>query len=214
MILINKSRKMKPYKLIVEKLERSSEKFITSKELKDYSKRLSVNASIVVKYLVRHKHISRIFNGIFYIYSIEERKLGKSEVAFYEILKEALKIKGVKNWYFGLETALKLNNLTHEYFTVDYIINDTLFRQKSISIMGRKVKFYKLTKKMFCFGIKKDKINYSDPEKTLLDLLHLKHYNLLEFKEAAEKSHTENMVKYSKMYRKEVRLATEGIKNT
>ena len=131
---------------------------------------------------------------------------------FFEILKEALKIKGVKNWYFGLKSGLKFNNLTHEYFTIDYIINDKIFRAKPITIMGRRVKFYKLSKKMFSFGIIKKNINYSDSEKTLLDLLYLKHYSKEEFEEIAKELSETKLIKYAKNYNKRVINITKEMK--
>ena len=191
-------------KLIVEKLARNNKKFILSNEIKDYCIKLSLDYLPTIKYLLRNKYLARIFRGIFYIYSIEERKLGKSEMNSFEILKEALKLKGVKNWYFGLETGLKFNNLTHEYFTIDYVINDKLFRAKPIIIMGRKVKFYKLSLKMFSFGVVKKELNYSDSEKTLLDLLYLKHYTKEEFEEIIEELSKTKLLKYAKNYNKEV----------
>ncbi len=191
-------------KLIVEKLARNDKKFILADEIKDYCRKLSLSYLPTVKYLIRNKYIARVFRGIFYIYSIEERKLGKSEMNSFEILKEAMKIKRVKNWYFGLETGLKFNNLTHEYFTIDYIINDKLFRAKPIIIMGRKVKFYKLSPKMFSFGVIKKNITYSDSEKTLLDLLYLKHYSKEEFEEIAEELSKTKLLKYAKNYNKRV----------
>jgi len=189
-------------KLIVEKLARDNKKFILSNEIKDYCRKLSLDYLPTIKYLLRNKYLARLFRGIFYIYSIEERKLGKSEMNYFKILKEALKIKGVKNWYFGLETGLKFNNLTHEYFTIDYVINDKIFRAKPIIIMGRKVKFYRLSRKMFVFGIIKNSINYSDSEKTLLDLLYLKHYTKEEFEEIAEELSKIKLLKYVKNYDK------------
>jgi len=199
-------------KLIVEKLARDNKKFILSNEIKDYCRKLSLDYLPTIKYLLRNKYVARIFRGIFYVYSIEERKLGKSEMNSFEILKDALKIKGIKHWYFGLETGLKFNNLTHEYFTIDYIINDKIFRAKSIIIMDRKVKFYRLSSKMFWFGIIKKKINYSDPEKTLLDLLYLKHYTKEEFEEIAEELSKTKLLKYSKNYNKRVINIVKGLK--
>lgn len=187
-------------KLIVEKLERSKKKFITNNELKDYCRKLSVNYITTIKYLIRNRYVARIFRGIFYIYSIEERKLKKVDMDFYEILKEALKLKGVNNWYFGLETALKLNNLTHETFTTYFIINDRIFRAKPILVMERRVKFYKLSPKLLSFGIIKKHLNYSNPEKTALDLIYLKHYSLAEFNELEEKTQKTKLIKYSRKY--------------
>ena len=191
-------------KLIVEKLAWDNKKFTTSDEIKDYCRRLSLDYLPTIKYLLRNKYVTRIFKGIFYVYSIEERKLGRSEMNFFEIIKEALKIKGIKNWYFGLESGLKFNNLTHEYFVIDYIINSKIFRAKPITIMGRKVKFYKLSSKMFSFGIIKKNINYSDSEKTLLDLLYLKHYTKEEFEEIAESLSKTKLLRYAKNYNKRV----------
>src|SRR3989344_7840850 len=102
-------------KLIVEKLARDNKKFILAEEIKDYCRKLSFDYLPTIKYLLRNKYLARIFRGIFYVYSTEERKWGKSEMNSFEILKEALTVKRVKNWYFGLETGLKLNNITHEY---------------------------------------------------------------------------------------------------
>ena len=199
-------------KLIVEKLARNNKKFILSNEIKDYCIKLSLDYLPTIKYLLRNKYLARVFRGIFYVYSIEERKLGKSAMNFFEILKEALKIKGVKNWYFGLETGLKFNDLTHEYFTIDYVINDKIFRAKPIVIMGRKVKFYKLFSKTFLFGIIKKNINYSDSEKTLLDLLYLKHYSKEEFEEIAEELSKIKLLKYAKNYNKRVINIVKGLK--
>ena len=199
-------------KLIVEKLAIDNKKFIVVDEIKDYCRKLSLNYLPTIKYLLRNKYLARIFRGIFYVYSIEERKLGKSEMNSFEILKEALKIKGVKNWYFGLKSGLKFNNLTHEYFTIDYIINDKIFRAKPITIMGRRVKFYKLSKKMFSFGIIKKNINYSDSEKTLLDLLYLKHYSKEEFEEIAKELSETKLIKYAKNYNKSVINITKEMK--
>ncbi|MDP2926281.1 MAG: hypothetical protein Q8N99_07930 [Nanoarchaeota archaeon] len=199
-------------KLIVEKLAWDNKKFITSNEIKDYCGKLSLDYLTTIKYLLRNKYLTRIFRGIFYVFSIEERKLGKSEMNFFEILKEALKIKGVKNWYFGLETGLKFNNLTHEYFAIDYVINNKIFRAKSIIIMKRKVKFYKLSPKIFSFGIIKKKINYSDSEKTLLDLLYLKHYSREEFEEIAEELSKTKLLEYSKNYNKRIKEIVKEMK--
>lgn len=199
-------------KLIVEKLAISDKKFITSEELKEDCRKLSLKYYDVVCYLTRNKYLERIFRGIFYIKSIEERKIGKSDMTFYEILKEALKIKGVNNWYFGLETALKFNNMTHEYFTMDFVISDKLFRAKPMFIMGRKVKFYKLIPRMLSFGILKHTFNYSDPEKTALDLLYLKHYSKLNFEEVAENLSKIKLFKYAKYYNKKVISAIEELR--
>ncbi|MBS3121944.1 hypothetical protein J4434_03620 [Candidatus Woesearchaeota archaeon] len=193
------------FKLIVTKLNISNKKFITSHEIKDYCRVLNLDYYYTIRYLTHYRYLIRIFKGIFYIPSIEERKFDKTDMNYFEIIKNGLIIKGVKKWYFGLETALKLNNMTHEYFTIDYVVNDSIFRAKPITILGHKVKFIKLTPKLVSFGIKENNINYSNPEKTILDMFYLKRCNKTELLELSEKLSKTKLVKYSKYYSKKVK---------
>lgn len=199
-------------KIITGKLARRNNKFITRDEFKDDCEKLELDYYKTIRYLISNKYIETIFRGVFYVYSLEERKLGKSDMSFYEILKKALEIKGIKNWYFGLETALKFNNLTHEFFTVTYIINDSIARTRIRKIMGRKVKFHKFVNNMFSFGIVNHVFPYSDPEKTLLELYYLKHYNKGNFEEVAKNLSKNKLLKYSKNYDKKTNGVLEWIK--
>jgi len=187
-------------------------KLITGEEIREYCKEISLDYYATIRYLTFYKYLVRIFKGIFYIKSIEERKLNKTDISYFEIIKKALEIKGVKKWYFGLETALKINNLTHEYFTIDSIISDSLFRAKPITILGRKIKFVKISSKLVSFGVKKNNVFYSDPEKTALDLLYLKKYSKSEFLELIKKLSMSKLIKYSKFYDKRVKEIMKGMK--
>ena len=191
-------------KLIVKKLELSDKKFITREELREYCKKLNLDYYVTIRYLTHYKYLIRILRGIFYIKSIEERKLNKININHLEAIKEALKIKGVKNWYFGLSTALKLNNLTHEYFTIDYIINDKLFRAKPFLILGYKIKFIKISHKLISFGIINKNLPYSDAEKTMLDFVYLKEHGNVKLipEEIFENCSKNKLLKYSKNYDK------------
>ncbi|MDO8627255.1 MAG: hypothetical protein Q7K42_02215 [Candidatus Diapherotrites archaeon] len=173
-----------------------------------------------IRYLYLYKYLARIVRGFFYIPTIEERKFKTSRVNFYEAISKAIEYKKVKNWYWGMETAIKMNAITHEVFMIDYIISDTIFRPKPINILGHMVKFVKLNKKLFGFGIKsRGLIPYSDLEKTILDLIHIKKYAgksnkairdyLIEWADDANKN---KMKKYSKYYSKSVRKALEELK--
>ena len=165
------------YKLLVKKLMIESKKLVTREEIKEYSSYLKISYESAIGHLLSNRYLDRIFRGIFYVNDANERQLGKSKMTFYEILKEALKIKGVEKWYFGLETALKFNNLTHEYFTIDFIISDKLKRPNPMKIRGHKVRFISVKKDLLLFGIKKSSIPYSDTEKTVLDIIYLGNYN-------------------------------------
>ncbi len=191
-------------KLIVKKLQLSKNKFITREEIKNYCKEIHIDYYVAIRYLTHNNYLVRILRGIFYIKSIEERKLNKIDINHFLAIKEALKIKGVDNWYFGLETALKLNNLTHEYFTVDYVVSDKIFRAKPISILNHKVKFVKLTHRLTSFGIIRSKIPYSNPEKTILDLIYLGKYNKTELRDIIDNLSKNKLLKYSREYNKRV----------
>jgi hypothetical protein len=165
------------YALLIKKLERSGGKYLTREELKALSKELGLGYYPVINYLGTNKYLLRVMRGVFYVKSIEERKLGRLDVSYLEAIKEALALKKVGNWYFGLETAASLGNLTHEYFTTTFVISDAIGRPKPFEILGHKVKFIKVSKKLFGFGIVKGKLNYSEPEKTVLDMIYLSRYN-------------------------------------
>src|SRR3989338_5632563 len=114
--------------ILVEKLWMENKEFVTVKELKEYCKVLKLKHESVIHYLLKRKHLVRLFKGIYYIKSLEEFELGKSKYNHLELVAKGLELKGVKNWYFGLHTALKHNNMTHEYFTIDEVISDSVFR--------------------------------------------------------------------------------------
>jgi len=161
------------------KLGLRTEKFITREELRFYCRKLHLDYLTAIGYLTANDYAVRILRGIFYIKSIEEKKLKKINLDYMEAIKEALGIKGIENWYFGLETAVKLNGLTHEYFTVDYVINDTISRPIPLEILRHKIKFIKISKNLFNFGIikkKMPKIPYANIEKTVLDMVYLAKY--------------------------------------
>jgi hypothetical protein len=166
-----------------------------------------MNYEDTVRYFIRRGYLIRIFKGIFYVKTIDEIKLGKTNYNHLELLGKGLKLKGVKNWYFGLNSAFKLNNMTHEEFAIDHIINDRLFRGKVIEIVGYNFKFYKVSSNLVKFGITKEgEIRYSDPEKTILDFLYIKRYNgvpeekiimdVVEYKDYISKVKILNYVKY------------------
>lgn len=149
----------------------------------------------------------------------EDLKLGRSDYDHLDLVAQGLKLKGVMNWYFGLHTALKLNNMTHEHFVVEEVINDKIFRPRPMTIADHKFKFIKTPKSLLKFGIiKKNKIRYSDPERTILDFIYIwKQHGLPSNKILFDVSDwTKNTSKnifneYSKHYPKSVRSIVEMI---
>ena len=146
-------------------------RIVTSGEIHALANEIGRAEKRSLYYLQEEEYIVRILRGIFYVKTIEEREKGIIATSIYDLVAMALKKKGVKHWYFGLETALKLNNMTHEYFMIDYVISDSYRTTKVINIMNSRFKFIQRAIRFFDLGINKEKtIRYSGPEKTCLDL--------------------------------------------
>ena len=204
--------------LLLKKLNIDEKEFITSDELKRYCKSMGLNYEITIRHLVSRGYLIRIFKGIFYIKSLDEAKLGKSKYNNLELVAKGLELKGVKNWYFGLYTALKFNNMTHESFSVDYVVNDKLLRTKPINIAGYKYRLTKLTPRLTQFGIIGDNLRYSDPEKTILDFIYTWRYNgvprekiILDVSEWAKDISSEKTKKYAVNYPKTVQEIADTV---
>jgi predicted transcriptional regulator of viral defense system len=164
--------------LVWEKFLIENKKIITSENIKELAAQISKDGDSVIDYLQHNGYIVRILRGVFYVKSIEERERKKYDISIYEMVAMAMEKKGVKNWYFGFETALKLNTMTHEYFTLDYVLTDSFRTTKIINILGTRFEFIKRSGQHFKHGIvRKDLIRYSDKEKTVLDLAYKLYLN-------------------------------------
>jgi predicted transcriptional regulator of viral defense system len=163
--------------ILLKKLRMDNKEFVASTELGNYCKQMKLNYKSAIGHFVSRGHLTRIFKGIFYVKSLDEVKLGKARYNHLELVAKGLELKGVKNWYFGLYTALKLNNMTHEHFAIDYVVNDRIFRAKPMKIAGYRFKFMKLKPSLFKFGLIENELTYSNPEKTILDFVYVWKYN-------------------------------------
>jgi len=206
------------YALLARKIEASGGKYVTRDELKGYCKELGLNYLPAVKYLTHYKYLLRVLRGVFYARTIEERKIGKLSVNHLEAIRDTLKLKGVSNWYFGLETATTLNNLTHEYYPGVTVVSDSIARPRPFDILGHKVRFIKVSPKLFGFGVLEKNVPYSDPEKTLLDIIYLSRYNGLkesEIRDAVadlpEHCSKDKLISYAEKYPKTVRKTVEAL---
>jgi hypothetical protein len=133
---------------------------------------------------------------------------------------KGLKLKKVSKWYFGLRTALKLNNMTHEHFAVEDVISDSLFRANPIAIAGYKFRFVKLSPSLIGFGVRRsdNDIPCSDPEKTLLDFIYIWRYNgipedriVADIREWASHASKDRLRSYAKKYPKTVAQIAERL---
>lgn len=204
---------------LLKKLYLDNREFVISDTLKKYCNKLNLDYDNTIKNLVFRGYLLRIFKGIFYIRTLDEIKLGKTKYSHLELVAKGLEVKNIDKWYFGLYSALKLNNMTHEEFAIDHVINDTLFRANPINIVGYKFKFHKISPKLLTFGMtKKGNIRYSDPEKTILDFLYILRYNsvpeeriIMDVADYAKDISKEKIGRYAKHYPKTVVKTLEGL---
>jgi len=163
--------------LIWKRLLLEGYKFVTSDRIKDLAREFGKNEDRSLRYLQEHGYTLRVLRGVFYVMSPEEIEQGYHKYSIYEMVSEALSVKGVKNWYFGLESALKMNRMTHEFFTVECVITDSFRTTKTIGILDTRFVF---TKWMLGSGPAPWKVKlitdhgcaifHSDKERTVLDL--------------------------------------------
>ena len=165
-------------KLAWQKLLVDQKSFVTRDELEPICAAIDKDYRTVVHYLLEHKFIIRIFKGIFYVRGPDEIQRGMTKPTVYELVAEGLRMKNVKKWYYGLETALKFNNMTHEYFRVNYVITDSLRTTKAIKVLDTEFRFIKWRPAFFENGLMTlNGLGYSDKEKTILDLVYVRYTN-------------------------------------
>lgn len=194
--------------LLLKKMRGESREFVTSEEIRSYCKPMKVEYDAAIRYFIKKRYLLRIFRGIFYVRPLEELKLNRSKYNHFEFVAKGLEMKKVKNWYFGLHTALKFNNMTHEHFTIDEVVSDSIFRVRPMKIAGYNFKFVKLSPSILKFGIiEKDGIRHSDPEKTILDFVYVWRYNgipddkiMADVSEWSKGVSRNKMAKYAKNY--------------
>jgi predicted transcriptional regulator of viral defense system len=126
-----------------------------------------------IRYLQEHGYIVRLLRGIFYVKTPDERMLKTLQASKYDLIRMAMKEKGVRHWHLGLNTATAIHGMTHEYFSTDFVITDSFRTTKTIKINGSKFRFVRRGKALQGFGVERLKgVPVSDKEKTVLDLVH------------------------------------------
>jgi len=128
-----------------------------------------------VNFMISYGYLVRVLRGLYYVKTPEEFMLKKA-VEIYRILSLGMDELMV-NWYFGLYTALRLNGVTHEFSDTIFVLSDEIFRAKDVKVAGENVRFMKLSRNLFGFGvIEKNGVKFSDLEKTVLDMVYISKY--------------------------------------
>lgn len=168
--------------LIWTKLLADGKRYTTRDDIARIAEAMGKNVGPSIDYLQHERYIHRIFRGLFYVSTPNEREMGCLDRSIYELVAEALKLKGVNKWYFGLETALDLNLMTHEHSIGHQVITDSMKTTKAIGILGSPIRFLAWSPKLFIPGsiILTETKNgvtlfHSDKEKTVLDLSYKSH---------------------------------------
>ena len=193
---------------VLKKIKQDDKEFVTSEELQKYSKDLYLDYRSISNYLVTRGFLLNILDDIYYVKSEEEILHNKLNYSILELVAKSLSLKNVKNWYFGLYTALNLINVEYEHENdMFYLINDQILKEKPTKILGKNFRFLTFKNALFNFGIIKNKVNYSDHEKTILDLIYLWQYNhmnesriLIEASKLLDGISEEKILEYSQYY--------------
>ena len=215
---------MKKSEIVLREYSLKGKKIITASELKELCIKYNFDFKKTKVGLLNKGYLLTIFRGIYYLKDYNEKKTGAIIYSANELLSLGLKKKGIKNWYLGLNTALKIQNITHEIFTVNYVLNDRFNRTNPIDLHESRFLFRKIKTPLFSFGIKETTtknnipIKYSDPEKTLLDMAYLyllsgkSNAATLLINEYKTSINTKKLLKYAKNYPKTLKnLISEAL---
>ncbi|MCJ7816831.1 MAG: hypothetical protein MUP55_03150 [Candidatus Aenigmarchaeota archaeon] len=217
---------MKKSEIVIREFSLKGKKVITADELKALCGRYGFGFGKTKAVLLNNGYLLTVFRGVYYLKDYNEKKTGVIAYSAGELLALGLKARGIRNWYFGLNTALKMLNLTHEVFPVNYVLNDRFNRIKPASILGSRFLFRKVKRSLFSFGIGEKKtpngigLKCSDAEKTLLDMAYLYLLSgksresvallISDYKGAIDKK---KILGYAKNYPKTVRDTLKGALN-
>jgi len=195
---------------ILKKIREEKKELISLDELKNYCKELYLNYRIKCNYLISRKFLIKILDDIYYVKTSNEIIQNIINPPISELIAKALKLKNIHKWYYGLFTALKLNEIDYNHQNkYCYLINNRIFKNKPIKILDKKYRFIRFQDDLFNFGIINGKVKYSDLEKTILDLLYLWEYThrnenkiLIELSKLLNGTSKEKILEYSQYYPK------------
>ncbi len=153
---------------------REGREFLTGRAISEMARRIGAKPENALRHLRRERYLLPLFRGFYYVRTAEEVRLGTERHDALELFALAARAKGIGEWYFGLETALRLHGLTHEDRREETVVSRTFYRIRGVPIGSRRFVIHKWGPELFGFGlVRRGSYLISDPEKTLLDLAYL-----------------------------------------
>ncbi len=148
---------------------------VSTKDIGELCKRFGFSPANVRTVLIRKGALVPLFfKGIFYVRTSSELLTKTLPLDSLILATLACNKKFGKEWYFGLQTALKLNELVGvQTATKTFIITKKQVRTKIRSMGSREFIFSKIKIPSDQGVIEKNGLRYSDPVRTVLDFLHL-----------------------------------------
>jgi len=162
---------MKSSALIWESLARRNREVVKTDELRALALRLGRDPRNAIDHLVRSGYLTPLFKGVYHVSHPEEMRLGVPRHSHLELFAMAAEATGMGPWYFGLETALRLDGLTAEFRREEAVINGRRLRERGVGLAGHRFVLHRWTPDLLAFGVRREgRLRISDPEKTVLDL--------------------------------------------
>ncbi len=153
---------------------REGRELLTTKELSEMARRIGARPEHALRHLRREHYLLPLFRGFYYVRTPEEALFGTERHDPLELFALAARAKGIGEWYFGLETALRLHGLTHEDRREETVVSRSFYRIRGVPIGSRRFVIHKWDPGLFGFGLaRRGTYLVSDPEKTVLDLAYL-----------------------------------------
>jgi hypothetical protein len=164
---------------------REGREVLTSEALTAMARRIGATPEHALRHLRREGYLLPLFRGYYYVRSPDEMRLHLERHDPLALFALAARAKGIGPWYFGLHTALRLNDLTHEDRREETVVSRHFYRIGGVPIGSRRFVIHKWGPELFGFGLERHgTYRVSDPEKTVLDLAYLDYW-------ASRKGHPE-----------------------
>lgn len=162
---------MKTSTLVWESLVADGREVVRTADLAELARRIGAHPADVASTLVRSGRLLPLFKGFYYVRTADELGLRPPRHGALELFAIAADAKGIGPWCFGLETALRLNGMTHEDRGLDFVLNSVLFRPGGVKVGIKRFVVLRWAPKALERGlVRRGRLCWSGPEKTVLDL--------------------------------------------